>query len=237
MKTKPNVQSNARFLRVASVALLLLGCVFLARESFAGVARFNFENLATTSGGALSSLTLTEGGVTMTLTRGSDAHFDIFDLSIYSGPPTWGARSLDPFQEGNFNPGRQFIADFDPPVCVFQVQFGDYDGDDDNFVLNAYDGPGGTGNLIDSETIFWSINKTFPDDVGRGTVSGGTGSISSVTFDTTGSYYNSVYYDNIVVKTRTTDHMPPWDDGVQRSGTRQSIPFERTSSGGVRLTP
>lgn len=237
MKTNLNPKSNTRFLRVASAVLLLFGSVLMAKQSVAQIATFNFESLDTTSGGALDSLTMTSGTVTMTITRGSGAHFDIFDLSPYSGPPSWGARTLDPFQEGNFNPGRQFIADFANPICVFQIEFGDYDGDDDTFVLNAWSGPGGTGTLLDTYSSFYSINKTLPDDVGRGTVSGGTASIKSVTWDSTGDYYNSLYYDNIVVKTHSSDHIVPMrlDEGTR--APRQSTSWRISRAGGVVPKP
>ncbi len=227
MKTPLIGQSNARFLGVASAALLLLGSVFFGKETFADVARFNFESLDTTSGGALSSLTLTSGTVTMTLTRGKGVHFDIYDLSTADGPPSWGMRSLDPNQVGGYDPGLEFIADFAAPICYFRIEFGDYDQDEDTLVLNAWSGPGGTGTLLDSANVIWSGDKTFPDQIGRGTVSGGTGSIRSVTFVSTGQYNNSVYYDNITVKTHPSDHLPPLqsNDGIQpRQSTWQISP-------------
>ena len=232
------VQSNARFLRVASAALLLLGSVFFGKETFAAVARFDFESLDTTSGGALSSLTLTSGPVTMTLTRGTGAHFDIIDLSVADGPPSWGLRSLDPNQIGSYDLGLEFIADFPTPICYFHIEFGDYDQDEDTLVLNAWSGPGGTGTLLDSASVFWSGSRTFPGQVGRGTVSGGTGSIRSVTFVSTGPYNNSVYYDNITIKTHSADHLPPpqSNDGIQLRAPRQSTSWQIMPSG-VLMNP
>src|SRR5262249_51884517 len=233
MKTPFMVQSNVRFLRIASAVLLLLGSVFFGKETFAAVAKFNFEALDTTSGGALSSLTLTSGTVTMMLTRNQGVHFDITDLSFADGPPSWGMRSLDPNQIGSYDPGLEFIADFAAPICTFRIEFGDYDADEDTLVLNAWSGPGGTGTLLDSASVVWSADKTFPDQVGVGKVSGSTGSIRSVTFVSTGLYNNSVYYDNITVATHSTDRLPPVQSngGIQLRWPSQSTAWQITPSG------
>jgi len=225
MKPPIIAQSNVSFLRVAVAALIFLGSAFYGKAALANVAKFDFESLDETSGGALASLTLTSGTVTMTIIRNNGVHFDINDLLPSDGPPSWGMRSLDPNQVGGYDPDLQFIADFASPICYFSIEFGDYDGDEDTLVLNAWSGPGGTGTLLDSVNVVWPEHYTFPDQIGRGAVSGKTGSIRSVTFVSTGRYNNTVYYDNITVKTHATDHLPPFDsdDGLQPRMPRQSI--------------
>jgi hypothetical protein len=162
-------------------------------------ASYDFESQPTTSGGALSSLSLTDSGLTITITRGRGVHFDIRDLSGLSGPPSFGSRTLDPFQPGDFAPGNQFIGDFSSALTSFSIQFGDYDADDDTFVLTAWSGAGGTGTIIDTMSIFWPAGNTFPDDVGTGTVSGA--GIMSVTWTGLGAFNNSLFYDNLVAST------------------------------------
>ena len=131
----------------------------------------------------LSSLALSDSGLTMTLSRNGGALFGIFDLSP-SGPPSWGSRSLDPFQAGG--PPGAFVADFSSPIAFFQMEFGDYNLDADTFVMNAYSGLGGTGTLLGTFTMFWPASNTFPDDVGIGSIS--AAGIQSVVFTSSGIF-------------------------------------------------
>src|SRR5688500_479360 len=92
--------------------------LFTAVQAQAAPIIYDFEGEATTTGGALTVLVLTEGGLTMTLEREASAAFDIDDLSpfvAFGVPASWGSRSLDPFFDGLFNEGTinsAFVADF-----------------------------------------------------------------------------------------------------------------------------
>ncbi len=189
---KSHVLSHQKMhgLSLTVAALLLL----VGKTSIA--ATFDFESLPTSSGGAHTSLMLTDSGLTMTLTRNGGTAFDIFDLSPFAGPPSFGMRTLDPFQAGEFGPGHEFVADFSSAVSSVGINFGDYDADDDTFEMRAYSGAGGTGMLLDTFTLFWPATNTFPGDVGFGSVSGA--GIMSVVFTSTGTFNNSFYYDNII---------------------------------------
>ena len=191
MKTQSvSVNFLSRSVRIGALTLMILGGGLLSK---AVAASYNFESQPTSSG--LTSLSLTNSGLTMTLTRGRGVTFGIFDLSSFAGPPSFGSRSLDPFSSGDFAAGNEFIADFSSAISSFSIDFGDYDADPDTFELIAWSGAGGTGLVIDSVSIPWAATNTFPGDVGTGTVSGA--GIMSVTWTSHSAFENSLYYDNI----------------------------------------
>ena len=84
----------------AAVVLAFL-CLASTITAKADTVNFNFDQLAPTGGGAFTSLTLTQGGLTMTLTREANGRFDIFNNSNDPIPGAWGARSLAPFTSAN----------------------------------------------------------------------------------------------------------------------------------------
>ena len=98
----------------------------------ADVVTFNFESIAVASG--LTTLTLSGGGLTATLTRPGDT-FGIFNLAAVfpAGDPSFGQRSLDPFaHEQNNTP---FLLNFSQAVTGLSIDMGDYGADTD--VLNG----------------------------------------------------------------------------------------------------
>jgi len=182
---------------LASVTAALL-CLGSATVALADTTNFNFETTPATSppsSGSLTSLTITQGGLTMVLTRPGSS-FDIFNATGSGFAASWGARVLDPFS--HFNSATPFNANFSQALSSISIDMGDFTPSDlDTASLVAYDGLDGTGSIVGSS----SVNCC---DAGSGfvfvtlTVSGA--GIRSVRFiGGSPSFPNSLYYDNINV--------------------------------------
>jgi len=179
------------FIAIVVLAFLCLASTMTAK---ADTVNFNFEQLAPTVGGALTNLTLTQGGLTMVLTRESGAGFFIFNNSNEPNlPQSFGARSLIPSNAAN----NAFIADFSQGVSSVSIEMGDFGNDADVTTLEAYSGLGGTGILMEIATAnlagggvsFTFVNLSLPN-----------AQINSIRFiGGSAQYPNSVFYDNITV--------------------------------------
>jgi hypothetical protein len=162
---------------------------------------FNFEGEAggPHDAGALTSLSMTKGGVTVTIVRSSGERFDVVDNTVAGQtgkPPTWGSRSLSPFF--NATNGDFFIATFSTTVTNVSIQFGDYGADSDTGFLRAFDGIGGTGSLLDSDSFFYGTSS-FPifgmlDVSGIGIRSIAFGNVAGDDF------VPSLFWDNLVLR-------------------------------------
>lgn len=134
---------------VAAISSLSLGQIF------------DFESEAATgvSSGGLTTLSMTNTGLTMTITRPGGTAFDIVDNVAQPGKPaSWGNRSLSPF----FNTsGGAFIFDFSTDIDFFTIEAGDYGADSDDIVLEAWSGLGGTGTLIATAGLSYGTSA-FP---------------------------------------------------------------------------
>ena len=149
-------------------------------------------------GGVLTTLDYVKDGVTMTLTRTAGERFDLWDAMDFGAPvpDSWGRNNLSPFF-GQTTDDR-FIADFNGAVLSgFSYEFGDYGADfDDDVILEAYDGPNGTGTLIGSTTGTWGGDFSNGDDAGMLKVS--VDGIRSVVFGGgSAGFPNSLFYDNL----------------------------------------
>ena len=179
------------FTQTLVFAFLFLASTIAAK---ADTVNFNFEQLEPTLGGALTSVTLTQGGLTMVLTRESGSGFYIFNNSNEPNlPQTWGARSLIPSDAAN----NAFIANFSQGVSSVSIEMGDFGNDADVTTLEAYSGTGGTGilmavataNLAGGGVSFSFVNLSLPD-----------AQVHSIRFiGGSAQYPNSVFYDNITV--------------------------------------
>lgn len=176
----------------ATVALAFL-CLASTITAKADTVNFNFEQLAPTGAGALTSLAMTQGGLTLTLTRESNGRFDIFNNSNDPIPGAWGARSLAPFTSAN----TAFIGNFSQAVSGVSIDMGDFGNDADLPILQAFSGFDGTGTMVGSASAtlpggvvsFTFVNLLLPAD--------GIRSIRFIGGST--AYPNSVLYDNITV--------------------------------------
>lgn len=169
---------------------------------------FDFETVPITglNFGAYSSLSMTRGGLTMSLSRASGTGFDIVgnDHDQSGKPAEWGERSLSPFRDVQVT-GDYWIASFSVAINSFSAQAGDYGGDNDIPVsLTAYSQPGATGSVVASSSFSgWSTTSTFPEFVSIGI--SGLG-INSVAFTSDSDYPlsdtpfpNSLFWDNLTV--------------------------------------
>jgi hypothetical protein len=179
-------------------------CWGMVRTAAAGPIVFNFEAQTATaipvSGvrtGALTSLTITQSGLTIDITR-PHGKFDIVEnILAQTKPASWGLKSLDPFAQPT--KATPFVIDFSVPVTNVSIMAGDY-GDDrgDVLLLEAFSGSNGSGKLVAKAT------GTLPDG---GTAFGfrtlqvsSTKGIDSITLIGGTRYFpQSVFYDNLTV--------------------------------------
>ena len=153
---------------------------------------FDFESLASTSGGAYTSLSQTNSGLTMTLSRAGGLGFDISSAVT----PSFGSRSLSPFA----NPGSgPFTADFSSDLSFISVDMGDFaPSDSDTFTLSIFSGLGGTGTLLGSSSFAYG-SAGFPT-TGTLTAASLVPFRSAIFNGGSNEFPNSVYYDNIVAR-------------------------------------
>jgi hypothetical protein len=162
---------------------------------------FDFESQPpdTVETGSITSLNMTQSGLTVQITRSGGASFDVHNGPF---PSSWGAQALSPF--ANETAIDFFIATFSDPVDSVSIQIGDF-GDDtsDLMLLRAFSGVGAGGDFLDTDSVFWGDRDLSPagsaDPPREASVSSALG-IRSITF-VGGSriFSNSVYYDNIAV--------------------------------------
>lgn len=162
--------------------------------------------------GALTSLTLTQPELSMTITRPGDPNqFDVYDLNDNDFdipfPTYWGERSISPWFS---NDGTAYVADFSKPVQSVLIDMGDFGGDADNLFIEAYSGPNASGTLLDSMITqlpgggsTWtgatlSVATTNPQ-INSIRFMGGDDDYEVPGFGFTLEVPNSVYYDNFSV--------------------------------------
>lgn len=166
---------------------------------------YTFESLSPTSGGSYTTLSQTDAGLTMTLTRSGGLGFDVFDHTPYRGtsfqfPLQWRARSISPFE--NATADDYFVADFDAPVSAFEFEYGDFGADSDQATLEVWSGANATGTLIATVTSDF-LTRTIPSYDALGWNNGGNLSLVARSFKlragSTG-FPNSVFYDNFAAE-------------------------------------
>lgn len=189
------------------------GCIVCGATPALAEVVFDFEDQPQTgfSDGALTSLTLTSGGLTVTITRpGSPNQFDIYDPNDIGNPTfpaSWGARSISPWFS---NDDTAFVATFDRPVQSVSIDMGDFGQDADDLLLEAFGDVDGGGALIDIAEFTLPGGADVTDFTQATlTVTALSPQIRSIrfiggteSFDTpfgTFSIPNSVYYDNLSV--------------------------------------
>jgi hypothetical protein len=196
-------------IRFKTVTALAFAVLALASRASATSITFDFESSTPTfitppqafnRPGALTSLALTNGGETVTITRQNETAFDLVsNTGFQTGKPAgWGTVSLDPF----FNPGNSgWIFNFSQPIINFSIQLGDYGEEESDIeTLSAWSGPNGTGLLLGLAISDIGVAGFS----GIGNPSFGAPGIFSVTMNGVSSspaFNNSVFLDNLVVTT------------------------------------
>jgi PEP-CTERM motif len=157
---------------------------------------FDFETQAGTESpvGALTSLSMTDAGLTMTIKRLGGTAFDIVDnVSSQAGKPaSWGKRSLTPFIDAT---GGAFVCDFSLGINFFTVEAGDYGADSDDITLEAWTGLGGTGTLIATASPTYGTSAFPTVATGGGTIPGTA--LSIVMRGGSTAFPASLFWDNI----------------------------------------
>jgi hypothetical protein len=184
---------HMRMILGVSVAIVAL----LGLTHRGDAATFNFETFALASNAV--SLSDTQDGLTATFSRpGSD--FEIVNLSSSGGPPSFGQRTLSPF---NNNSNTAFLVNFSSEVVSVSLNAGDFDQDADFIIMSLFSGLNGTG-LLGSVAVEWPASNTFPNDVatlpsGSFFINSSLRPILSATFiGGNPTFPNSIYFDNVV---------------------------------------
>jgi hypothetical protein len=171
--------------------------LLLALVSFTNVQGsilFDFESLPA---GTHSSLSMTVGGLTATITRTSGNQFDIRALSG-SYPVGWGTRAMENFSHG-FPFNDAYNVNFSSAVDSTAIQFGDFAPSDSDGPVRffAYSGLNGTGAVVGADAESWGGNDGFPR---FGTLNVAGSGIRSIQFYGSGSvFWNSLFWDNLEV--------------------------------------
>lgn len=177
--------------------MLLKGLILATAALFAMPATaqtFDFEAQPLTNSGTYTSLPLTSGGLTMTLSRQGGGAFDV--NSAAPTAPTFGQRSLSPFFASN---SGAFVADFSSDLSFLSVEMGDFaPSDEDTLTLDIFSGLGGTGTLLGSTSFFYG-SAGFPTTHTL-SLSSATGFRSAVVNGGSQGFPNSVYYDNFIAR-------------------------------------
>jgi hypothetical protein len=177
----------------------------------ADVVTFNFESLAIASG--LTTLTLSGGGLTATLTRPGSI-FGITNLFFDGGDPSFGQRSLDPATDLPSN--TPFILNFSQAITGLSIDMGDFGVDTDLLSIQLWSGANGTGTLLGSSSATLPPGGAFSFLT---PAVGATAALSAVFIGGSApDFPNSVYYDNIRVTFGTTTTPEPGTLALFASG-------------------
>jgi hypothetical protein len=142
----------------------------------------------------LVSITETAAGLTATFSRPGNT-FAIADISSFGGPPSFGQRTLSPFNNTSNN---AFLVNFSAGLSSLSLQAGDFDADADVITLQIFSGLNGTGTNLGSMSINYAASATFPNDVVTLALSSGVPILSATFIGGSPSFPNSIYFDNVV---------------------------------------
>ena len=202
-----------------SLLALVLTVTLLPAPAQAAPVLFDLEGEAVTPpfpDPGLTSLILTSGAMTMTITREGGASFRI--QQPFGFPPEFGNRVLSPFATaGSF----AFLANLSQPTYLFGLDFGDIVDDDDFVTLQAFSGPDQTGLLLASETFPYP-GKVFPSF--ESISIGGPIPALSLRFFGDALVPNTVYFDNIRLE---TERIPEPTSLVLLAGGLAGVLFRR----------
>lgn len=164
----------------------VLGMAVMTQVGVANAGIIDFESTPT---GTYSSLSFNSGEATLTFIGGT-GQFDIVDAS--PGAPISGQAAISYFA----NPGTSpFQLSFATPTSYVQVGVGDYNGDEDNTYMQAFDA---LDNLIGS-TSYYNPAPTL----GGGFLTIAAPNIAYVRFWDDEPFPGAVYWDSITYESRT----------------------------------
>ena len=154
--------------------------------------------------GALTTLTMTKSGLTVTITRPGSSFDIVENIMGQAKPPSWGTKSLDPFFDATTS--TPFIVNFSMPVISVSVDMGDYGQDDDDLLLEGYAGLDVTGTLLAIETDFLPGGGF---DFSFLTLATAVPAIRSVKMiGGSSAFPSSVFFDNLTVDPGVTPVIP-----------------------------
>jgi hypothetical protein len=178
------------------------------RNAQATTITFDFEELAL---GAVPTVSSTQSGLTVTVTREDGANFGIQDLN---NPTTqvsdFGHRNLSNFLgPSNATPAQAaLIFTFSAPISSASISFGDLGGnfphdDDSPVVWTAFSGLNGTGLNLGSVSVDYPSNLGFLDQGNAAirTAAISVAGIQSLTISSGGVSPGTLYFDNLIVDT------------------------------------
>ena len=152
---------------------------------------FDLEDVPAGPQNSLTSLELTSGGVTMTITQENGATFNVFDPIGF--PPSFGDRVLPLFANAA---SAAFLFEFSQPIYLFGLDFGNIGAENDEVTISAYSDLNQVG-LLDSETFDYP-GLSFP--AFETVAIGGPFPAQSVRVFV-GNAPMTIYFDNFVVDT------------------------------------
>ncbi len=168
---------------------------------------FDFETVPVTST-SISSLVVSSGGITMTITREKN---DVFDVQQVGFGAPFGTHVLSPFR-GALALDTAFLVNLSVPTYFVGLDFGDLGPDPDVMTVEAYSQPNQVG-LIASTTVpypapfefpaFGTVSLTLPGPALSLRFIGGTPIPPAE-----GGGLASVYTDNIRLDTQSTQPVP-----------------------------
>lgn len=197
------VAGFVRALVVAGIATLL-GCGLTTTASASILWDFEEQPIASNPT-SVPSVVSTQSGVTLTVLKPDGSNLQIWDLSTFAGPPSWGMRSIGNF-ETTTNP---IVLNFSTAVSSFSLQTGDYDADDDSPVtIQAFSGLNGTGSLLGTATADYPAGKdvSLGDVLTLGIPASG---ILSVVYTSGGAFPGSMFIDNVMASVGTVTTPEP----------------------------
>jgi hypothetical protein len=188
--------------RLSLLLTVVLTVGLLPTAAHAAPITFDFEGLpATNNTGSINSLTVTSGGVTMTITRENNDVFDVFQP--FGFPASFGNRVISPFLGANGN--NAFLINLSQPTFFFGLDFGDIVDDADTLTISAFSGLNQTG-LITTQTFPYP-GLSFPS-VATVSIGGPNPARSLRVIGGSIVMPGTVYLDNIVLDTAAPVPVP-----------------------------
>lgn len=147
--------------------LALVAVAFSAMASASNAFYTGFETVPgnpNPSGGTMTSLTIADVDMSITITRLGGTAFDVYSEgapSYFDGP--WRTQALTPFFVDN---GSDFLINFSKPVTAFTVETGDFGGDSDTAQIFGYSGVDASGSLLATDSGNWGLGDFNVNAVG-----------------------------------------------------------------------